>query len=229
MRTLPEDMVSALTQAAAKLCHVWLTTRADGAVLGFTDHDRDLTFQGVLCQAQTALTQGASNQELGLSAPSSAAVSGIISSDALAAADIAAGLYDEAVIRFYTVDWTDPTVYVLTGKGSLAKLEARGGVDDANGQFIAHVEGPAAKLDRVIGRRFGFLCDAALGDARCGLTADIIAGRTCDKRYNTCLNTFANRLNFRGFPDLPGEDFLTVYPRSDNVMDGSSTGQSSGR
>jgi hypothetical protein len=218
-------VTSALVQGAAKFCHVWLIERRDGAVLGFTDHDQVLMFLGVACQAQSGLTAGAAGQDLG--EVGSAAVSGVISSDAISAADIAGGLYDAAIVRIYTVDWTIPSEYVLTGAGTLARLECRGGVTEG-GSFVAHVEGPAAKLDRVIGRRFGFLCDAALGDARCGLTGSL-AAETCDKRYNTCLNTFGNILNFRGFPDLPGEDFLTVYPRSGDVLDGASRQQSAGR
>lgn len=34
----------------------------------------------------------------------------------------------------------------------------------------------------------------------------------CDKRRDTCLNTFANILNFRGEPDMPGTDALLSYP-----------------
>jgi len=218
-------MASALAQGAAKFCHVWLIERRDGVVLGFTDHDRALVFMGVTCQAQSGLTAGAAGADIGEAG--SAAVSGVISSDAIRPEDIAGGLYDAARVRTYTVDWTQPEAHVLTGAGTLARLECRGGVVDG-GAFIAHVEGPAAQLDRVIGRRFGFLCDAALGDARCGLTGSLPAG-SCDKRYGTCLNIFDNVLNFRGFPDLPGEDFLTVYPRNGDVMDGASRRQSAGR
>lgn len=218
-------MASALAQGAAKFCHVWLIERSDGVTLGFTDHDRALSFLGVDCQAQSGLTAGAASADIGEAG--SAAVSGVISSDAISADDIAAGLYDAATLRIYTVDWSAPSEYMLTGAGTLARLECRGGVAEG-GSFIAHVEGPAAQLDRVIGRRFGFLCDAALGDVRCGLTGTLPAA-TCDKRYNTCLNTFDNVLNFRGFPDLPGEDFLTIYPRSGEVMDGTSRQQSAGR
>lgn len=35
----------------------------------------------------------------------------------------------------------------------------------------------------------------------------------CDKRAATCRLKFGNLLNFRGFPFLPGEDWLTAYPR----------------
>jgi len=218
-------MASALAQGAAKFCHVWLIERRDGVVLGFTDHDRALVFMGVTCQAQSGLTAGAAGADIGEAG--SAAVSGVISSDAISADDIAAKLYDAAAVRIYTVDWTTPADYVLTGAGTLARLECRGEVAEG-GSFIAHVEGPLARLDRVIGRRFGCLCDAALGDARCGLTGSLPAD-SCDKRYGTCLNIFDNVLNFRGFPDLPGEDFLTVYPRNGDVMDGRSRRQGAGR
>jgi uncharacterized phage protein (TIGR02218 family) len=33
----------------------------------------------------------------------------------------------------------------------------------------------------------------------------------CDKRFATCRDRFANTLNFRGFPHIPGNDFVTRY------------------
>lgn len=34
----------------------------------------------------------------------------------------------------------------------------------------------------------------------------------CDKRFETCRAKFANGLNFRGAPHMPGNDILTAYP-----------------
>ena len=34
----------------------------------------------------------------------------------------------------------------------------------------------------------------------------------CDKRFATCVQRFANGVNFRGEPHLPGNDLLTRYP-----------------
>ncbi|WP_205965403.1 DUF2163 domain-containing protein [Pseudooceanicola onchidii] len=42
----------------------------------------------------------------------------------------------------------------------------------------------------------------------------------CDKRMDTCRYKFNNLLNFRGFPDIPGEDWLKAVP--------STAGQSTG-
>ncbi|TXI04148.1 MAG: DUF2163 domain-containing protein [Pseudorhodobacter sp.] len=48
----------------------------------------------------------------------------------------------------------------------------------------------------------------------------LIAG--CDRRAATCRTKFNNFLNFRGFPHIPGEDWLTSYPASTTLNDGGS-------
>lgn len=63
----------------------------------------------------------------------------------------------------------------------------------------------------------GFLAKIATGDL-----VRIEAG--CDKRSKTCRLKFSNFLNFRGFPDIPGEDWLMSYPTSSGVNDGGSLG-----
>lgn len=39
----------------------------------------------------------------------------------------------------------------------------------------------------------------------------VVAG--CDKHIGTCRKKFGNVLNFRGFPYMPGDDWVTAYPR----------------
>lgn len=53
-----------------------------------------------------------------------------------------------------------------------------------------------------------------------GDTAALVVG--CDKRHATCGTKFTNLLNFRGFPTLPGEDWVTDFPRSDGINTGGS-------
>ncbi|UWP90072.1 DUF2163 domain-containing protein [Aliiroseovarius crassostreae] len=58
------------------------------------------------------------------------------------------------------------------------------------------------------------------------LRAEIVAGDVirleagCDKRAETCKAKFDNLLNFRGFPTIPGEDWLMSYPVSTEQNDG---------
>ena len=56
----------------------------------------------------------------------------------------------------------------------------------------------------------------ALGDAFA-----ITAG--CDKTFSTCKAKFANQLNFRGFPHMPGNSYVLAFPVSgDPANDGAS-------
>ncbi|TDR88963.1 DUF2163 domain-containing protein [Enterovirga rhinocerotis] len=56
----------------------------------------------------------------------------------------------------------------------------------------------------------------AIGD-----TFRITAG--CDKRLSTCRDRFANAVNFRGFPHMPGNDFvLAVAAQGEAGLDGGS-------
>lgn len=42
----------------------------------------------------------------------------------------------------------------------------------------------------------------------------------CDKSFATCRAVFANQLNFRGFPHMPGSDFAYSYVSGDSTHDG---------
>lgn len=42
----------------------------------------------------------------------------------------------------------------------------------------------------------------------------------CDKSFATCRTRFANSLNFRGFPHMPGSDFAYSYVSGDSTHDG---------
>lgn len=55
-----------------------------------------------------------------------------------------------------------------------------------------------------------WLADAPSNPVHAGDRALLTAG--CDKNFATCRNRFANSLNFRGEPHLPGNDLLTRYP-----------------
>ena len=44
----------------------------------------------------------------------------------------------------------------------------------------------------------------------------------CDKRMETCRLKFSNLLNFRGFPDIPGDDWMMAVPKSTGANTGGS-------
>lgn len=73
--------------------------------------------------------------------------------------------------------------------------------------------------------------DTLVGGARVLRFAQTISDRTapgdslkltagCDRRFKTCGAKFGNQINFRGFPHIPGNDFLLAYPREDDSLTG---------
>jgi hypothetical protein len=217
MRTVPAELAARIESGAATLCHVWRLTRADGAVSGFTDHDRDLLHDGLLCVADAGWTGGAAGGGLGAGDAGAMVVAGVLDDEGLDPADLAAGLYDGATVECRRVDWLAPHLFVSLWIARIGRVRREGNA------FTADLDGPLARLDRVAGRTYGRLCDANLGDDRCGVATSHpgFAGG-CDKRFETCSARFDNLLNFRGFPAIPGNDFLSRWPAGGERHDGSS-------
>src|SRR6185437_12501899 len=42
----------------------------------------------------------------------------------------------------------------------------------------------------------------------------------CDRRFATCRDKFANGVNCRGFPHIPGNDFVLSYPKPGSSLNG---------
>ncbi|MBL6853125.1 MAG: DUF2163 domain-containing protein, partial [Alphaproteobacteria bacterium] len=160
MKTLPAGMQSHLDSGATTLCWCWKLTRRDGATLGFTDHDEPVAFDAQTYAAVTGFTASEVQSTLGL-AVDNLTVTGALDSEALNEADLAAGLYDDAAIEIWRVNWATPAQRVLMRKGNLGEVK-RGRTG-----FSAEVRGLAHRLGQPKGRVFAYACDADLGDARC--------------------------------------------------------------
>jgi uncharacterized phage protein (TIGR02218 family) len=284
MKTFPSNLQAHLNTGATTLAWCWRVTRGDGAVFGFTDHDRDLTFEGTTFEAATGFTASEIKDALGLSVDN-LEVSSALQSDRLNEDDLAAGLYDDAAVEIWRVNWQDTDQRVLMRAGSLGEVRRAGAA------FSAEVRGLAHYLQQPKGRLFQSGCDADLGDARCGVDLDnpafrgtgtiiaassqrlftasgldtfaagwftrglvtftsgantgraqevkrhtlsgatatielwqpmalaIEAGDTftitagCDKQFATCRAKFTNAENFRGFPHMPGNDYVLAVAR----------------
>ncbi|MCB1388267.1 MAG: DUF2163 domain-containing protein [Rhodobacteraceae bacterium] len=154
-----------MTEVTTTRARAWALLREDGKVLGFTDHDRDLSFDGIAFRAGTGMTASAIVQGTGLAVDNTEAA-GALSDAALTEADILAGLYDGAELTIWEVDWTDPAWRRVLFRGSLGEITR---MDRA---FKAELRGLTEPLSKSAGRVFGALCPAVLGDARCGFDLD---------------------------------------------------------
>lgn len=275
MRVLPAGLAEHLASGATTLCHCWRLTLRSGETMGFTDHDRTLSFGGVDYEAEAGVSASEIDSSLGLSVDNLEA-SGALTSERISEARIAAGDFDDAEVELWRVNWQEVSQRVLLKRGSLGEV-TRG----AHG-FTAELRGLAHRLSQPRGRIFQFGCDAELGDQRCGVNlADpdysveaiisaasggrfltisgiddfeagffargrlqflsganqgrvglvklhregevelwqpavgpVLPGEAvrltagCDKQFGTCRNRFMNAANFRGFPHMPGDDFV---------------------
>jgi uncharacterized phage protein (TIGR02218 family) len=290
MREIPEGLAEHLAQSATTLCRCWSLTRRDGVVLGFTDHDGPLSFDGIAFAAVTGLEAAESAAELGF-AIGGGDVSGALLAGGLNEADLARGLYDDARVSIWLVNWSDVSQRILLETGFVGEIR-RG-----DGGFTAEVRGLAKAFDEERGRLYMRACSADLGDARCGVALAAVAGTVassdgrlgltapalasyadghftggrliftsganigfatevkrhgsagglvalllwqappvpiaagdaftlspgCDKSFATCQAKFGNGINFRGFPHLPGTDFIIGGVRpGDGALDGGS-------
>lgn len=142
------------------MARAWSIHRRDGLTLGFTDHDRTLSFGGVTFRAGCGLTARALVQATGLSVDNSEAT-GALSDDAITERDLMAGRWDEAELQMWEVDWTEPEQNKLVFRGHL------GEVSRANGAFRAELRGLSDRLNAPQGRVYHPRCHARLGDGQC--------------------------------------------------------------
>ena len=287
------ELQAHLTTGLTTVAHAWAIERKDGAILGFTDHDRDLFFDGLVYRADTGLSALSLAQSTGLSVDNTEAI-GALSDLSIREDEIEQGRFDGAEVRAWVVNWSDVSQRWLQFRGSIGELR-RG-----DGGFQAELRGLTEALNRPLGRVFQKPCTAVLGDKECrfdtqspGYSIDIavevihdtrlfrwndfggftsnwfargrlevldgpaaglwgviktdrledstrhielwepirgpigtgtfvrlIAG--CDKRSETCQKKFQNLLNFQGFPDIPGDDWLLAVPKSTGANTGGS-------
>jgi uncharacterized phage protein (TIGR02218 family) len=289
VKIIPDDLSARLSSGVTTLAHVWRIVRRDGRTFAFTDHDRPFSFDEVICEPAAGLTGGAVEKGLGLGVDT-ASISGALSSEAIAEADLVRGLWDGARVDLFRVDWSAPELRLHLYAGRIG--EVRRGAH----AFEAELRGLQAPLNAPVGRVFSRYCDADLGDRRCGKNIDtpalrgegvvteVLSGAAfrasgldtfadrwfargriawsaggggeiathraedgaavielldpagpalavgaaftayagCDKRFGTCRVKFANTLNFRGFPHMPGNDAVQAGPAAGERMDGSS-------
>jgi len=171
MQNLNENLVAHLATGATTLCRCWRVVRRDGVVLGFTDHDLDLTFENVAFRAGSGLDAAAVQQTTGLSVDNSQAV-GALSDFGLSETDILAGKYDRADVTAWLVNWNDVSQRVMQFRGSLGEIRRSGAV------FEAELRGLTETLNRVQGRAYHRKCSAVLGDSSCGFDLNTLGYST---------------------------------------------------
>ncbi len=288
MRTLPQGLQDHLDSGVTTMCWCWKLQALDGRVFGFTDHDNTLNFDNTTYDAASGFNGSEIETGLGLKVDN-LEVEGALSSVKLNEDDLFAGVFDNAKVEIWQVNWSDVSQRILLRSGHL------GEVSRGSETFTAEIRGLSHLLNQPQGRLFHKTCDAKLGDEACklnlqtaafsftslvgvvksdkkffidGLTQEptdwftggelkFVSGQNvgraseikthrltsagavielwqsmpkpitqgdevaiivgCNKTFSTCNDKFSNGVNFRGFPHMPGKDFVTFYPNGDDA------------
>ena len=144
------------------LATCWRITRLDGRELFFTDHDRDLAFEGNVYKASAGYSRTAISNDASLGVDN-LDVEGVFDSAAITEEELRAGLFDQAEARIFLVNWADPSM------GSLRMR--RGWFGEVTlgeqGVFKTELRGMTQALQQRIGELYSPECRADLGDHRC--------------------------------------------------------------
>lgn len=116
----------------------WRIARRDGVTLGFTTHDRDMWFEGVLHRASPGMIPSSIRRSGGLD-EDSAEVSGALTHDTVSSADLAAGWFDGARVCIGLIDWE-------TGQHETLWVGTLGAVREEGGAFCAELTSRKSEL-----------------------------------------------------------------------------------
>ena len=163
----------------------WRIYRRDGVTLGFTTHDRDLWFDGILHRAAPGMLPAAIRRTRSLS-DDETEVEGALTHDTIRHEDIAAGRFDGARIEAGVIDWQD-LVSASLYSGSIESIR-----EDASA-FSAALRSAKADLDRDPVPQTSPTCRARFCGPGCTLSAQAYTrrARLVDIDYETNQLSFA--------------------------------------
>jgi uncharacterized phage protein (TIGR02218 family) len=166
MKTIQAGLAAHLAGGVTTLARCWQLTRRDGIVMGFTDYDGDLSFDGVTYRARSGLEASEAETELGFSVGNIDAA-GVLHSAGITEADIGRGLYDGAEVSIHVVDWNNPA--------NRQRLDVMviGEIRRGDTGFVAELRSAAHRFDEERGRLYTARCGADLGDARCKASVSV--------------------------------------------------------
>lgn len=165
-KVIPIALAAHYASGGTSLARLWKVTRTDGQVFGFTDHDDDISFGGVLYRAATAFDGSAIAGKDDMSVEN-LEVLGVLSDQGIQAEDIEAGRWDGAAVEYLQVNWADTSM-----GAEVLRVGVIGEIQRKRGQYTAELRGLLQFLQSNIGGIVTPSCDADLGDARCKVDLD---------------------------------------------------------
>lgn len=139
----------------------WRVLRRDGVALGFSSHNRDMIFDGLLYRSAPGMVPSAIRRNADLAADA-VEVQGMLAHDAISEDDMRTGRYDGARIAIGLVDWE-------TRERATLFLGELGNIREQSGKFEAELQSAKASLELDAVPRTSPTCRAVFCDTGCRL------------------------------------------------------------
>ena len=168
-RTISTAFQTHLNSNTYTLATCWKLVRSDGVTLGFTSNVKDLTVSGQLYASKLGAAPSAIRSNVGTGVDN-LDVLALFDSAAITEGDLLSGLYDNAAVTVFLVNYTDLT------QGTIVLLSGTlGEVTVNNGSFKAEIQSNIHRAQQQILSVTSSLCRAAqFGDATCQYSGTII-------------------------------------------------------
>jgi len=144
--------------------YLWRLEREDGVALGFTSHDRDLVIDGFCYRAAPGMVPSSISLSDSLDIDN-VEIAGVMTSAAIAEADLDAGRWDGALLYISLIDWEQPEAEPLP-----LICGEFGEITRSGDSFTVEMLGGTSFLDEPIAPLTSPTCRAEFGDRQCKLS-----------------------------------------------------------
>ena len=162
-RTLSAALTTHSNLEVTTLATCWKIVRKDGTIMGYTSHDKDVTYDGVT-YSPAEYVRVSNMEQTADAAPGNIDIN-VAFGEGITKADISKGKYDYAELYVFMINYADTSQGIVQLiSGNLGEIT----VDEYAGTFA--FRSLSDKLQNTTGRSYDYRCNAQLGDARCGVT-----------------------------------------------------------
>ncbi len=205
MRAWPTALLEHLAGEQPTTAILWEVEKRDGSLVRCTEHDKDLTvpagadangadgapFRAAAQLSATQLHQSSDTAVDNMEAAGTMPSNPLLRTD-VNVHDIEAGLFRQAAVRIWVVNWRDLTMGAgLVKRGFLGDIERT-----SDGAYSAELRGLLQRLQQNIGRTYGVDCEVReFGDDECKVDVPAltitgtVTAATSRRRFNATLTT----------------------------------------
>jgi hypothetical protein len=216
MRNISAALLAHLQGDVRTVCTLWLITRTDSQVFGFTDFDQPITYGGLTYTPQGGYTHSQIESSADLST-SNMELTAIFDSGAITPQSLESGLWDFASVSVSMINYND-----LSMGGVVLDSGVIGQVTVLNGTYQAELRGLAQLMQQDQGDIYSPTCRATFGDSKCTIDLAPLTFAGSIQTVSSVTSWLDSTLTQVGptvaFTDTTGHHIPTTFPYTVQIV-----------